>query len=107
MGNALTDFATGDFATKIIVPVLTAVATTIVTTGLTASKNKREKQENAVLIEVARIISLVRELSDRVSNEVQEQLKGKPTNSFQDSRKQIGSLTNKIEQEIDLLKIFL
>ena len=110
MNNILavwSDFATGQFVTNVITPILVAAGTAIVTNATTRRKEEKNRCNNAFLDEVKRHIVLIRELSERAAAEVQAQLVGNPTISFKNSLQQIGSHTKGIGMNIEVLKIYL
>ena len=107
MSSPWQDFVTGEFATKVVTPILVSLATTLVAGGIKKFREDRERKKNAIVEEVKRIVVLVRELSEKASVEVEVHLLGNPTKGFKDSQRRIGSILKAIAVNMELLKLYL
>jgi hypothetical protein len=100
-------FATGEFAKTVTTPILVALATSVVADGIKRWCQERNRCKNAIFDEIKRAVDLIRDLSVRVSTEVEIQLIGKPTKSFQSSQQQVGSHMKGIMAHAGILKLYI
>jgi hypothetical protein len=107
MRDGWSDFATGDFCTHMITPVLVSLATAVIAGGITRRKEEKNRCNNAFLDEVKRHVVVIRELSDRATAEVLVQLTGNPTISFKHSLQQVGTHVRGVGMNVEILKIYL
>jgi hypothetical protein len=98
-----TTFAASDFATRIIVPVVTSVATTIVTIGF---KNRRER-DTALSGDLIERLKSIKDESQNITELVALHLQGKGEGSMKDSQSTVHRKLKSLEAQIEELEPML